>query len=388
MKDLLWRRFLPAILCMALALGLSACGGKDTPPVETETDGAMGTLSGSKGGKDSGVGVFSGSGEETAEAELAEESLNLLYDAMAYDDQYAGAVAYLGYRKQGDSTPLSDWLVENCAGLVEAMPFLLHIPAERILGAGWGDLFCIVPRDENTSLAVNHVTWESLGNGVWPVPGEVLYREEYAQPVLVFVGYEEFRDEPDIEIIASDSGGAGGLVTWYPVWDVEVGGDMIVPTGEDYAPLVMDFTLFGDVTGLDYWGDPDGWEPTGVDWWVSPTEEGLADTCWVCDGWSLNLLGGDGDLDYAGIAELYCQSEDGQEYQLLYSGVWRMVDDCLQLIVSTGAGNLPSDASGVFPVLIDPSGDYLHIQQDRDNGMRPPFFDNDMSSMELIRSYG
>ena len=38
-----------------------------------------------------------------------------------------------------------------------------------------------------------------------------------------FVGYEEFRDEPDIEIIASDSGGAGGLVTWYPVWDVEVG---------------------------------------------------------------------------------------------------------------------------------------------------------------------
>ena len=44
MKNLLRRRFLPAILCMALALGLSACGGKDTLPVETETDGAMGTL--------------------------------------------------------------------------------------------------------------------------------------------------------------------------------------------------------------------------------------------------------------------------------------------------------------------------------------------------------
>ena len=87
MKNLLRRRFLPAILCMALALGLSACGGEDTPPVET--DGAIGTLSGSKGEKDSGVGAFSGSGEETAEAELAEESLNLLYDAMAYDDQYA-----------------------------------------------------------------------------------------------------------------------------------------------------------------------------------------------------------------------------------------------------------------------------------------------------------
>ena len=44
------------------------------------------------------------------------------------------------------------------------MPFLLEIPNNCILGAGYGDLYCIVPRDENTSLAVNHVTWESLGN--------------------------------------------------------------------------------------------------------------------------------------------------------------------------------------------------------------------------------
>ena len=146
MKDLIRCRLLPAVLCIALVLGLTACGGKDTPPVETETDGAMGTLSGSKGEKDSGVGVFSGSGEETAEAELAEESLNLLYDAMAYDDQYAGAVAYLGYREQGDSTPLSGWLVENCAGLVEAMPFLLNTPSEHILGPGYGDLYLGISR--------------------------------------------------------------------------------------------------------------------------------------------------------------------------------------------------------------------------------------------------
>ena len=241
MKNLLRRRFLPAILCMVLALGLSACGGKDTPPVETETDGAMGTLSGSKGEKDSGVGVFSGSGEEIAEAELAEESLNLLYDVMAYDDRYAGAVAYLGYRKQGDSTPLSDWMVENCAGLVEAMPFLLHIPAERILGAGWGDLFCIVPRDENTSLAVNHVTWESLGNGVWPVPGEVLYREECAQPVLIFVNYEQWRDEPDTEIVLVTNDSVE--MKWLPLTDEY--GIPIVPTGENYRPMLMDFGIWG-----------------------------------------------------------------------------------------------------------------------------------------------
>ena len=145
MKRLIWGRVLAVFLCMALALGLTACGGKETPPVETETGGTAGALSGSKGEKDSGVSVPSGSGGEVAgvDPELAEKSLELLYGAMAFDDQYAGAVAYLGYREQGDSTPLSDWLVENCAGLTEAMPFLLHVPAEHILGPGYGDLFCI-----------------------------------------------------------------------------------------------------------------------------------------------------------------------------------------------------------------------------------------------------
>ena len=66
MKHLIRCRVLPAVLCVALALGLSACGSKDVPPVETGTGGAAGTLSGSKGEKDSGTGVPSDSGEVTA----------------------------------------------------------------------------------------------------------------------------------------------------------------------------------------------------------------------------------------------------------------------------------------------------------------------------------
>lgn len=312
-----------ALLALLLLFGLAACGSK--PQDYTSSgDAASMPADGS-----TGKGVLADGRQPDKDMSAApdegteQEALAWLREFMAeYAPQAAIAAAYLGCRGADDTTSLTEWLWDNSPGLMEEMPFIRTIPPVRILGPGYGDLYCIVPRDDRTTLSVNHVTWKSTGNGVWPESDEVLYREEYAQPVLVFVGYEEFRDEPDIEIIASDSGGAGGLVTWYPVWDVEVGGDMIVPTGEDYAPLVMDFTLFGDVTGLDYWGDPDGWEPTGDDWWVPPTEEGLADTCWVCDGWSLNLLGGDGDLDYAGIAELYCQSEDGQEYQLLYSGVW------------------------------------------------------------------
>ena len=380
MKHLLQRRLLPVFLCMMLALGLTACGGKDAQPVETETGSTAGTLSGSKGEKDNRVETPSGSGEVTAEVDpkLAEESLNLLYDAMAFDDQYAGAVAYLGYKEQGDAAPLSDWLWANCAGLVEAMPFLLHIPAERILGAGWGDLFCIVPRDENTSLAVNHVTWESLGNGVWPVPGEVLYREECAQPVLIFVNYEQWRDEPDTEIVLVTNDGVE--MKWLPLTDEY--GIPIVPTGENYLPMLMDFGIWGYVTGLDY---PEDWEPSGDDWWLPPTDWGLAYTNWTCEHWYMEFGWGDSDPDYSGRIDLYHQPEDGQEYAYSYSGIWRMEGDCLYLDLSDDAG---TRMSGSFPVLIDPSGESLHIQQDRETGVCPPFFGEGMTCMDLIRAYG
>lgn len=100
----------------------------------------------------------------------------------------------------------------------------------------------------------------------------------------------------------------------------------------------------------------------------------------------MELGKGNCDPNYAGTADLYYQFEDEQEYQLFYFGVWRMEGDCLRLELSAGMG---TSASGSFPVLIDPSGDHLYIQQSKDGCYsRPPFFDDDMASMELTRSYG
>ena len=393
-------RIATALLAFLFLLSLAACssgtqdnaGSGDTVPLSAgESPGKE-----SPGKESPGKGELDGSGGHQKKAETvvsdeekAQEALTWLQEYMEeYVPQAAMAVAYLGYREADDTTPLTEWLWNQVPGLMETMPFIRTIPPENILGSGYGDLYCIVPRDDRTTLSVNHVTWKSTGNGVWPESDNVLYREEYARPVLVYVGYEQFFDEPDIEIIAGDGGGAGGLVTWYPVWNAMDGGYMMIPFGEGDLPLVLDFTYFDDAASLNIWGDSDSSDPSGDGWWLPPTEEGLEDSCWVCDGWSVNLLGGGGEPGYAGIAELYYQFEDGQEYQLVYSGFWRMVDDCLQLNVSTGVGNSPSDASGIFPVLLDPSGDYLLIWQDRDNGMCPPFFEDGMSSAELIRSYG
>lgn len=331
MKCLILCRILPALLYMTVVFDITACGEQNQLP-KTEESCIQSIkeiiLSRSKGTNESRPLPQVNSKPEEA-------ALVLLRNSMAYSDQIAGAVAYLGFREQSEKAPLPEWLRENCAGLVSEMPFLLDIPAERVLGAGWGDLYCIVPRDENTSLAVNHVTWESLGNGVWPVPGEVLYREECAQPVLIFVNYEQWRDEPDTEIVLVTNDGVE--VKWLPLTDEY--GIPIVPTGEDYIPMLMDFGIWGYVTGL----------------------------------------------DYSGRIDLYHQPEDGQEYAYSYSGIWRMEGDCLYLDLSDGAG---TRMSGSFPVLIDPSGESLHIQQDRETGVCPPFFGEGMTCMDLIRAYG
>ena len=431
MKNFILRRFIPAFLCVVLVLTMTACGRQNGKPAAGENGGTTGTLSGSKEAKASadegaagtaeapspsmGEGAPEGDGaEDTAEgqsiggrkpgrdgaddaaeipsdsnaemeeqaepavdSEQAEASLALLRDSMAFGDRLAGAVAYLGYREQGDSTPLSDWMWENCCWMAAEMQFLMEIPPERILGAGYGDLYCIVPRDEDTSLSVNHVRWESLDYDSWPMVDEILYRAEYADPVLVFVNVEEWPEEPDKEIILVTNDGVEAL--WYPMTDAD--GFPIVPADVDGFPVLLDFTIYDAGSAI---GDPGGEDPVGGEWWVPPTDWGLAYTSWTCEHWFIDISWGDSDPEYSGIINLYYQAEAGLEYDLAYSGVWRMEDDCLRLELSDGTG---ASVSGSFPVLIAPSGETLHIQQERGTYYCPPFFAEGMAAMELTLSY-
>ena len=96
-------------------------------------------------------------------------------------------------------------------------------------------------------------------------------------------------------------------------------------------------------------------------------------------------LGDSDDPDYEGIVSLYQQPEDGQEYVLAYTGVWRMESGCLQLELSDGMGG---SVSGSFPVRMDPTGEYLCIEQDWETGVCPPFFGAETSCIDLARTYG
>lgn len=240
MKQTLKRRICAAILCHILLLGLVGCGkankaklndGGD-PPVKASVDALK-------------QGQPAADSEETVDGA---ESLARVRGDLEYDGRLTGAAAYLGLREKGDQTELTDWLRENCADLTSELPFLLEIPSERVLGAGYGNLF--------------------------------------------------------------------------------------LPTDEDGAPLLYDFAIYGYTTGLDY---PEGWKPSGDDWWWPPTELGLADTSWLCDSWVLELRGGDAGPGYAGTADLYYSPTGRIEQD--YLGVWRMEDDCLYLKLSADSGD-------------------------------------------------
>ena len=367
MKQTPMRRICAAILCHILLFGLAGCGkankakpndGGD-PPVKASVDALK-------------QGQPAADSEETVDGA---ESLARVRGDLEYDGRLTGAVAYLGQREPNDRSSMTDWLLENSGDLVSELPFLLEIPAERVLGGESGKLYCIVPRDESTSLAVNHVTWESQGNGVWPVADEVLYREEYAQPVLVFVNYEEWPDEPDTEVNLVTNNGVAAI--WYPQEDGY--GNLFLPTDEAGEPLLYDFAIYGYTTGLDY---PEGWEPSGDDWWWPPTELGLADTSWLCDSWVLELRGGDASPGYAGTADLYYAPAGYIEQD--YLGVWRMEDDCLYLKLSADSGD-EIDAS--FPILISPSGEDLYFQRSR-TGAGIPFLPDGMDSVGLVLGAG
>ena len=256
MKRLTLHRLASALLCLTLALSLTACGGKKKPAPAAGNGGVKGPVSSSKTDQTGQADPVKPSEPEAeVDQELVEECLDKLGFDLKYGG-YPGAAAYLGYREKGDTSKLSDWMLENCLALTAEMPVMLTIPSERVLGPGYGKLFCVIPRGENTSLAVNHITWQSQGNGLHPVADEVLYREEYAQPVLLFVDPEE----PDMEVnlVADD----GTVVNWYPQEDLY--GDFILPASEEGRLLLFDFSIYTNTIAIDH---PEGWEPTGDDWW-------------------------------------------------------------------------------------------------------------------------
>lgn len=389
-------RWLTAVLlALLLLLGLNACGtARDLSPEETnggiEGVGIKKTEAEPPSEENSVTEAPSKENFRKTDSELTGEdqlfttegqvALERLWSRMESRPKALLAASCLGSPAWRDPAPLRAYFRENFSQMVEELPFLLEIPEDRILGEG-ELLYCVVPRNGSTSLAVNRVSWSYSGNSESlglpePQVEEVLYRSENAQPLLVFVDYgfmdNSHRRRPDIEI--SVVAGNGGSVVWYPECYPE---SFLInaPIDEDYDPLILELEDLTD-NGLNNWGN-------GDEYWAAPTELELIDTNWYCGGsWYMSLSGHDDSAPYyAGLVDIYQMPADGTEY----SGVWKMDDECLYLQIIDGVGNV---TKGRYPVALSPSAEELYIWEDPKSGIKPVFFgEEDIAAMYLTLVY-
>ena len=254
-------RSLTAVLLIMLMVFSAGCSHQPAKPTESTLDTTQNTKP--------ATGVTTVPATEDT-SETTDASLNSLRQAMTGTSQLF-AVAYLGYPELIDLDVQPDpfsLMRENAPSLCEDLPFLLEIPRERILG-NTGELYCIVPRDEDASVAVNKgVQNDSTGEFQYE---DVVYRSESGAPILLFCnsGWE-----PDTEVVITDS--QGNVTQWYPQLDDN---QCVMPLrNDDWENLFFDFTPYREFLQTKH-------SKLKAEDWSAPTAESLAGSRWVWYGY-------------------------------------------------------------------------------------------------------
>lgn len=150
------------------------------------------------------------------------------------------AAAFFGYLPQKSAQKSDPFSVmqEASPQLCEDLPFLLSIGKDNIVGS-FGYLFCIVPADENATVAINRKTWNTETQA-YEQP-QVLFRSEKGNPILVMCPNDNHI--PDTEVIITDSN--GNVAAWYPHMDNSYS---LAPLYDDSAEdLLFDFTSYDEL---------------------------------------------------------------------------------------------------------------------------------------------
>lgn len=201
---------------------------------------------------------------QTAASMLPDASLNSLRQTMTGTPQVFAA-AYFGYHETQDSQiPVDPFAVmeENAPELCQEFPFLLEIPEDRIIGET-GDLFCIVPLDEDATVAVSKGYWDEENRQY--IYDDILYSSNTGGPILLFCNNAGW--EPDTQVYLS---GQSGEVFWYPRED----DNRCVSPAQNHnrEDLICDFSPYRELLTKRYR------EMKGE--WVMPTKEFLTGTTW------------------------------------------------------------------------------------------------------------
>ena len=333
-------------------------------------------------------------------SEEGKNSLLQLRDKIDFSQTMFG-MAYLGYVgglfDEGFEAGFPAWLRETNEALLLEYPFIAEIDEEHIIG-GAGFLYCIVPVDENATVAINRVQWNEKTKT--DEVTDVLYRSESGEPVLLFANLDGIAYEADTQVFITDSN--GNTCEWYPSLDAT---SCLAPcTSEAGDHLSFDFSKYA-------WYDaPSEFADWLSDGWTGMTALGLAGSQSTGMGWITETMAGEtGRYAYfslrfyfedetGGTVDLEWTYEDSDDIEEMWSGFWTIqtaLDEpsYVTLSLSLVGGNNYGVTDGpmylceTYPLLISPSGTELLIGAS-ESGVCLPFMSQSTTACVLTQAAG
>ena len=168
------------------------------------------------------------------------------------------AAAYIGCTDNMNEVDAVKWIKENSPVFYENYSFVEDIPSGQIAGTPMGELYCIVPFDENSTVAINRIVQDENGNGSYE---NVIYRSESGEPVLLFCNNSGVDGDTMVTITDSD----GNKDVWFPGLDEKL--MMNCPYNANYDTFVYDFTQYQEILEKEHTSrKKNGWKlPTAAD---------------------------------------------------------------------------------------------------------------------------
>ena len=327
----------------------------------------------------------------------AETALGWLRDRIDFPMTMFGA-AYLGYVgglfEEGFEAGFPAWLWETNEAMLLEYPFIAEIDEEHIIG-GAGHLYCIVPVDENATVAINHVQWNEKTQT--DEVTEVLYRSESGEPVLLFANLDGVAYEADTQLFITDS---NNTYEWYPGLDAE---SRLAPA------LSYDYHIW-DFTEYTWQYAPPSLAQWLADGWGGVTALSLAGSESYGMGWFYQTMVGQTDRvayfslrfyhddESGGSVDLEWSYEGSSDFEEMWSGFWTIESvmdgpSYVTLSLSLVGGNRYETSDGPFymsetyPLLISPSGTELLVGAG-ENGICLPFMSQSTTACVLTQAVG
>lgn len=300
---------------------------------------------------------------QTAFSEEAAQSVDWLRDRMDFPQTMFGA-AYLGYTGEAAD---GDWLLEADQTMLKEYPFISEIDAEHTIGSD-DYLFCLLPLDENATVSVNLVQWNTRSENEEVI--EVLYRSESGDPVLLLAdcGDDVLVDKPYMQVQLVDN--AGNSCQWYPQLDAM--GHIVPSLSENGDCLSFDFTEYG---WMDVPSELEPWLDVGYCGVYASGLEGCwrtQGTAWNTDRTANYYLWFFYEDDTGGSVDLDWQYEGSDLFEEMWSGSWTItsvmdgpsyVSISLSLVGGEHYGVIdgPYYIYETYPLVISPNGEEMVI---------------------------